>query len=271
MLENWKTYFQLQPGRYEFSMLPYGKGLPKQELYLGIPKGKKNFPTVVWFHGGGLTGDGADIPMKLPNGEYAAVGVRYRLSDGTCTGLDSLEDAVLAVAWVMKHIAEYGGDPDKIFVGGTSAGAWQAAMVGMNPALLAEHGCDNRKLLGLLLVSGQLGTHFQVKIDLKYKKESWAPVIDDYAPLNYVSKNVPPVILITGEPGLDMPTRVEENAYMAACLREVGHPDVHHYILGGHAHGIVHLSSDMLLLEFIARQLQKLETAKKGSGESHER
>lgn len=257
MLENWKSFFQLQPGKYDFSKVSYGRGLPKQELYLGIPKGKKGFPTIVWFHGGGLVGDGADVPMKVPNGEYAAVGVRYRLSDGHDTGLDSLEDAVLSVVWVLEHIREYGGDPERVFLGGTSAGAWLAAMVGMNPQLLAKYGYDNRKFLGLMLVSGQMGTHFQLKIDLKYKKESWAPVIDEYAPLNYVSKDLPPILLITGEPGLDMPTRVEENAYLAACLREVGHPDVRHCILGGHAHGIVHLSSDMLLLEFIDRQLRK--------------
>ena len=138
MLEQWKSFFQLQTGKYELSKVCYGQGLPKQELYLGIPKGKTGFPTVVWFHGGGLVGDGADIPLRVPNGDYAAVGVRYRLSDGHNTGLDSLEDAVLSVVWVLEHIREYGGDPELVFLGGTSAGAWLAAPVGTDPRLLAK-------------------------------------------------------------------------------------------------------------------------------------
>ena len=252
MLEQWKSFFQLQTGKYELSKVCYGQGLPKQELYLGIPKGKTGFPTVVWFHGGGLVGDGADIPLRVPNGDYAAVGVRYRLSDGHNTGLDSLEDAVLSVVWVLEHIREYGGDPELVFLGGTSAGAWLAAMVGMNPRLLAKYGYDNRKLLGLMLVSGQMTTHFQLKQDLAYRQGALEPVIDEYAPLFYASCEVPPVIFITGESGLDMPARPEENAFLAATLRSLGHPCARHYALPGHDHGGAFSACDTLLLTFLA-------------------
>lgn len=262
MMENWKWHFGLQTGKYEISMVRYGAELPKQELYLGIPKNKRGFATLLYFHGGGLTGDGIEVPLRCVDGELCVIGARYRLSDGTYNALDSLEDAVLATAWVMKHIAEYGGDPKKIFIGGTSAGAWLTAMVLMNPALLKKYGCDNRSLAGLLSVSGQMGTHFTVKRDLHYREHAWAPMIDEYAPLKYVSADLPPVLLITGDFGKDMPTRAEENAYMACALREVGHRDARHFALGGHAHNDVRFSCDRLILNFIARRCAEIDAEK---------
>lgn len=259
MLNQWNDCFALQQDRYGRSMIRYGAQLPKQELYLGIPKGKQNFTTVLYFHGGGLTGDGIEMPPRLIDGECAVIAARYRVSDGSNTALDALDDAVTATAWVMAHIPEYGGDPRKIFIGGTSAGAWQAAMVGMNPALLAKHGFDNRSLAGIMCVSGQMGTHFTVKADLHRKEHPWAPVIDEYAPLKYVSADLPPVLLMTGDYGMELPTRAEENAYMAAALREVGHKDARHHVLGGHAHCDIHFSCDRLMQNFIARRVAEID------------
>lgn len=259
MQKQWNDLFALRPDRYTRSMVRYGAQLPKQELYLGIPEEKQNFATVLYFHGGGLTGDGIEMPLRLIDGEHAVIAARYRVSDGSATALDSLEDAAAATAWVMKHIAEYGGDPRKIFIGGTSAGAWQAAMVGMNPALLAKHGLDNRSLAGIMCVSGQMGTHFTIKTELRYREHPWAPVIDEYAPLKYVSPDLPPILLMTGDFGMDMPTRAEENAYMAAALREVGHKDARHHVLGGHAHGDIHFSCDRLMQNFIIRRIAEID------------
>ena len=99
-------------------------------------------------------------------------------------------------------------------------------------------------------VSGQMTTHFQVKAELGLPE---SPVIDALAPMGHLSADLPPVLLITGESGLDMPGRPEENAFMAASLRALGHPDAHHYALPGHDHGGAFDSCDHLLLKFINR------------------
>lgn len=39
------------------------------------------------------------------------------------------EDAAAAVAWAVKHIAEYGGSPSEIYVGGHSAGGYLTLML----------------------------------------------------------------------------------------------------------------------------------------------
>ena len=48
-----------------------------------------------------------------------------------------IDDVAAAVAWAREHVADYGGDPDAIVLGGHSAGAWLAARVGLADAPLA--------------------------------------------------------------------------------------------------------------------------------------
>ncbi len=253
--EGWKKLFAYHPDSYDYDKIAYDNKSDKQELYIAIPKGKKNFTTIIYFHGGGLFADGIEMPARLIDGETALITVRYRVSDGISgdNALDALDDAVLASAKSLDLIKELGGNMEQIFIGGTSAGAWQAAMVVMAPQLLAKYNHNGNEFAGLICVSGQLGTHFTLKRDLKYKEEPWAPVIDEYAPLKYVRADLPPILLITGDPQLEMPTRVEENRYMAAALRAVGHKDVSHYVFEGHKHGDIHLSCDRMIHCFVCR------------------
>ena len=62
------------------------------------PTGVKNFPTVVWFHGGGLTGGEKSIAPRLKNKGVAIVTVNYRLSPKVNSPA-YIEDAAAAVAW----------------------------------------------------------------------------------------------------------------------------------------------------------------------------
>ena len=69
------------------------------------PKGATNFATVVWFHGGGLTGGGKHF-IKIDE-SIAQVGVSYRLlgKDGLTDGAECIRDAAAAVAWTLENIA----------------------------------------------------------------------------------------------------------------------------------------------------------------------
>ena len=87
------------------------------------PADRKGFPTVVWFHGGGLTGGRREIPKALCGKGFAVVGVDYRLAPRVKVA-DCVADAAAAAAWVVKNIASYGGDPRLIFIAGHSAGGY---------------------------------------------------------------------------------------------------------------------------------------------------
>src|SRR5512138_2087764 len=164
----------------------------KLDIY--YPKGANGFATIVWFHGGGLT-EGARRFPALKNQGIALVAVSYRLAPEVQTPV-FLEDAAAAVAWVFRNVERYGGDPSKVFIAGHSAGAYLASMLTMDPKWLAEHGVSHRKLAGLIAVSGQMSTHFTIKKLRGDKGPQLRPVIDEYAPLHHVSKELPPICLI---------------------------------------------------------------------------
>ena len=243
--------------RYEhWRDLPYVEGTadPMRTLWLSSPRGAMGFATVVWFHGGGFTQDGHECPPVLYRGAHAVVEPRYRLSP-QAKAPAYLEDAAAAVAWVLKHIVEYGGDPGRVFVGGMSAGAYLAAMVGMDPAWLAPSGFAPQDLAGLLLTSGQMTTHFQVKADLGYSGHRYAPVVDRLAPLAHLSADLPPMLLVTGDSARDIPARAEENALLAASLRAMGHHRVECHSLSDCDHGGAFQHCDWLVERFLARVL----------------
>ncbi len=228
---------------------------PRTAIALAVPKepGEGGLPVVVFIHGGGLTCGEYEIPPLLLNGRYLVAMVQYRLCPAN-SPLVALDDAAAAIHWVYEHAEEYGGSKRKLFVGGMSAGAYLAALVTMAPQYLAKYGMDHKALAGIFPVSGQLSTHFQFKIERGYPGPNQAVVIDEYAPMHYLSKDLPPVILITGESGLDIPGRPEENALAAATLKALGHPDVRHHALSGHPHGKAIVDGcGWLLRQFIDR------------------
>lgn len=181
------------------------------------------FATVVWFHGGGLTQGVKEIPQPLMQQPFAVAGVGYRLSP-TVRGHDCIADAAAAVAWVLRSISDYGGDPDKVYVSGHSAGGYLASMVGIDERWLAAEGLDFRTLAGVIPYSGQVITHFTIRGERGIPDTR--PIIDEYAPLYHVRKDAPPFLLITGDRAQEMLGRYEENAYFWRMLKVAGHTDV---------------------------------------------
>ncbi|MFA7419567.1 MAG: alpha/beta hydrolase, partial [Melioribacteraceae bacterium] len=107
------------------------------------PTNVKNFATVVWFHGGGLTGGNKHVPEELQNKGIAVVAVNYRLSP-KAKSPSYIIDAAAAVAWVFKHIEEFGGDNKLIFISGHSAGGYLATMIGLDKRWLNQFGINSK-------------------------------------------------------------------------------------------------------------------------------
>ena len=220
-------------------------------LDLRYPTNHTGFATVVWFHGGGLTtGKRHFIDLKDP--EIAVAAVSYRLSP-KAQHPAYLEDAAAATAWVVKNIAQYGGDSNKVFVAGHSAGGYLTAMIGMDAKWLAARGVSNHQLAGLIPVSGQVTTHFHVKKLMGDTGPQYRPLINEYAPLYYCASNLPPVCLITGARAIEFKCRVEENELMAISLRTLGHPSVEFHELAGLNHGTVGTGAMPYAQQFIRK------------------
>jgi acetyl esterase/lipase len=229
-------------------LTPYMRERCRLDVY--HPLNTNGFATVVWFHGGGLTGGSRDVPKELQGKGIAVVAVNYRLSPKVKAPA-YLEDAAAAVAWTFRHIAEYGGATNRIFVSGHSAGGYLASMIGLDQRWLAAEGLDANAIAGLVPFSGQCITHFTVRAERGISNKQ--PIIDDFAPLYHVRKDAPPLLLITGGRNSELLGRYEENAYLWRMMKEVGHPDTELCELDGFDHGQMPEPAYPLLLRFVHR------------------
>ncbi|MFY9153019.1 MAG: alpha/beta hydrolase [Prolixibacteraceae bacterium] len=224
----------------------YQKERCKLDIY--YPENEPGFTTVVWFHGGGLTGGEKSVPEELKNHRLAVVAVNYRLSPQA--GSPSyIEDAAAAVAWVFKNISQYGGDPKKIVVSGHSAGGYLTTMIGLDKHYLAAFGVDASSIEKLIPFSGQMITHFTVRKERGIAETQ--PIIDDMAPLFHVRGDASPLYLITGDRELEMLGRYEENAYMNRMMKIAGSKQTYLYELDGFDHGGMPAPAFDLLLKIL--------------------
>lgn len=209
--------------------------LERCRLDIYYPEDVDGFATLVWFHGGGLEGGSKSLADELRGQGFAVVDVNYRLSPrALCPSY--IENAAQAVAWVFRHIEEYGGDSGQIYVGGHSAGGYLTLMLVLAEEYMAMYGADADCIAKAYPVSGQTATHYTVKAERGLSRD--VPLIDEFAPSFNVRKEGAPIMLITGDDNLEMLARYEENLHLYSLLKYFGHP-VELYQLEGFDHGNV--------------------------------
>src|SRR5574344_1201670 len=206
----------------------------KLDIY--YPEKVKGFKTLVWFHGGGLTGGEKEIPVALREQGFAVVGVNYRLYPRG-KNPDYTVDCAEAVAWVFKHIGEYGGDVHQIYVAGHSAGGYLTSMLLLDKSYLGRFGIDADSVRGYFPISGQCATHYTIRTERKIPFS--VPLVDKFAPLNNVRKIGTRLVLITADRKLEQMGRYEENLYLKAVLEGIGNPEIPLYELNGFNHAEV--------------------------------
>lgn len=223
------------------------------------PSNTKDFPTIVWFHGGGLVAGQRGIPDYLKNKGVAVIGVGYRLSPKV-KAVECIKDAAAATAWAFQNIEQYGGNTSLIFVAGMSAGGYLTYMIGLDKKYLATHAVNANKIAGLIPFSGHAITHFTVRKEMGIAGEQ--PIIDEMAPLYHVRPDAPPLLIITGDRELEMLGRYEESAYMMRMMKVAGHERVRIYELDGSNHGQMKYAA----LPLLYREVLALTKEIKGKG-----
>ena len=125
-----------------------------QRLDLFTPD-TKNFPVVIFVHGGSLTsGDKGDsdygkVCDAFPAAGVGCVNVNYRLLPAAAWPAPA-DDVAAAIAWVYTNIAARGGDPRQLFLLGHSSGAMLVALVGSDARFLARHQLTTGVLRGVM-------------------------------------------------------------------------------------------------------------------------
>jgi arylformamidase len=138
--------------------IPYvEKGDERQVLDVYAPPKAKNLPVVFWIHGGGWQGgDKTDVQIKpqvFADKGFVFVSINYRLLPKVDMAT-IIRDVAKAVRWVHDHIAEYGGDPKRLFVMGHSAGAQLAALICTDERYLKAEGLSLAIIKGCVPVDG---------------------------------------------------------------------------------------------------------------------
>jgi acetyl esterase/lipase len=147
-----------EPGLRVRLDIPYDPAAAElQALDVYAPTGARGLPVVFWIHGGGWqTGDKSSVQLKpraFTDKRFVFVSTNYRLLPHVEMG-DIARDVARSIRWVHDHIAEYGGDPNRLLVMGHSAGAQLAALVCTDDRYLKAEGLSLKIIKGCVPVDG---------------------------------------------------------------------------------------------------------------------
>ena len=144
-----------------FKNIPYdttinfGKHFKSLDLY--TPSSGKQHPIVVWVHGGAWKiGDKRGVnnkPQAFTENGYLLASINYRLHP-QATYDQQAQDIAQAIHWIREHAKKYGGNPNKIFLMGHSAGAHLVALVSTNPVYLKAESLSLKAIKGTILLDG---------------------------------------------------------------------------------------------------------------------
>ena len=197
------------------------------------PTGDRGLPILLWIHGGGWkhgTKERCQLAWLAAEG-WAVASIDYRLSWQACMPAQ-LDDCRAAIAWLRREAATYGLDPDRLFVGGSSAGGHLAALIG-------TAGTGAAPVQGVIDLFGPSdfastiaseGTAADGEADGPVRPTVMAllggpgPDLADRArsasPLSHVSADDPPFLILHGDADRIVP--VEQSRRLDAALRAAG-------------------------------------------------
>lgn len=206
------------------------------QLDVFAPKGKEKYPTIVWFHGGGLTGgirkSGEALAKHCTAKGVGVVLAGYRLSPKVKCPV-YIEDAAAAVAWTIKNITKHKGDPNRVFVSGHSAGGYLTAMIGLDKKWLAKHEIKITEIAGLIPIAAQMVTHSTIRKENGKTKA----YVDAFAPMHHARADCAPVLCIVGD--MDSPDRIDESQMFNTVMQKAGHKHCNIQIVKGRNHGSI--------------------------------
>jgi acetyl esterase/lipase len=226
---------------------------------LGSGRPETPAPVIVTFHGGGLVGGSreglAQVAEYFATLGYVGVNGGYRLAPES-TWPEGGRDVAAAVTWLHNNVAEYGGDPEQIFVLGISTGAFHAATFVFRPELMPE---GSAKPAGAILVSGPYTFDFETpsRGELAYFGDDPSAWPERVVPGNVTRADIP-VLMLTAEWDNARYTRsyallfeelVIEHGVVPRYLQTLGHNHLSQLLSVGTAD----TSVSTILVDFIER------------------
>ncbi|MWV51380.1 alpha/beta hydrolase fold domain-containing protein (plasmid) [Rathayibacter sp. VKM Ac-2803] len=223
---------------------------PELLLDLARPASTERLPLLVWLHGGAWRmQDRTARPdlHRFASAGYVCVSIDYRLSSAAPHPAQLL-DVRAALRFLRERADEYGIDPARIGLWGSSAGGHLAALAGLTgdidqyaagepsgdtsvqavidgygPADLAGLSADApADAPELQLLGGPVGEHLEAALDA--------------SPARRAHQGAPPILILHGDADLLVPAEHSERLYDA--LAEAG-SDAALYLIDGFGHGFL--------------------------------
>jgi acetyl esterase/lipase len=136
----------------------------RQDLDVYVPPDATNFPVVFFAFGGGFRNGeksrNAYLARSLAREGLGVVAINYRTTDGSPQSVvfpAHEVDVARAFAWTYHHIAEYGGNPDNLFVMGHSSGGRLVSLLAADHSYLVAQGLSPDLIKGVIAVSSYYG------------------------------------------------------------------------------------------------------------------
>jgi len=182
--------------------LPYGDDPAQRlDLYLPADSSLRDLPVLIFLHGGGWSNGYkewmgfmapcfTDLPAIFVSADYRLLPhVRFPAH---------LEDTVAALAWVHRNIAKHGGDPNRLYIGGHSAGGHLSSLAVLRRDLIAQAGVPIGAIRACFPVSGT----FEFKTgELEARGKPLLAKPEDAAaasPITHVAGNRVPFYIVWG-------------------------------------------------------------------------
>ncbi|MHC8398775.1 alpha/beta hydrolase [Pseudomonas sp. MDT1-17] len=205
--------------------IAYGSD-PRQKLDVYVPRHPmENTPVVVFFYGGswnsGSRSDYGFVGEALASRGIVAVLADYRLYPQVRYPL-FLEDGARAVAWTHEHIRQYRGNPQRLYLMGHSSGAYNVAMLALDPGLLGAVGLSPHNLSGWIGLAGPYD-FLPIKNPEVRPVFFWPDSPLQSQPINHVSRGAPPALLIAASDD-ELVNPARNTGGLALKLREAGVP-----------------------------------------------
>lgn len=180
----------------------------KHRLDIYTPDPFGSFPVLIFVHGGswynGCKEWYSQLGKHLADKKILSVIINYRLGDeANYEGM--ADDVAAAASWVVRNIHNYGGDVNRVFIGGHSAGGHLAALVTLNNRFTKPYH-EEKLLKGCMLIDAfglnmdyimhNNNMFFVKEMQRVFTKDplKW----NDAAPVKYIVPGVPPFLVLTG-------------------------------------------------------------------------
>ena len=264
------------------SNIPYANpAAERQVLDIYAPPAAKKLPVVFWIHGGGWqTGDKTQVQLKpkaFAEKGFVFVSTNYRLLPQVEMGT-IIRDIAASIHWVHDHIAEYGGDPDRLLVMGHSAGAQLAALICTDDRYLKVEGLSLSIIKGCVPVDGdtydipaiietaetrrRVHGQPQAKFGHREKFGNDPSKHLDFSAVTHVAKDkhIPPFLILYVA---DHPDNSAQAQRLGAVLKDAGIPvtvfgakETNHNRINNEL-GLLDDPATKALFEFVAESLKK--------------